>query len=231
MLKVETNIRRLAASLLLRAGERVRLHKEAPTNLRLGVRRASKGYGHRITRQCAVSPAIAVAWGDVGDDVAAAAAAGAGGFPEAWKAEGAAKAKAAPTDMYKSQHWSAAHPADPTATRERHHDSDGKSVDVVLLPEGPRSSPLGVVVASEDAAAVRAMEPPPGRSPKPSGVSGHGGSHSSAAEEALSEVVRLSMGMFDKICSSEERLDITLLSVGFAGFRSLGGSAQTGMAR
>lgn len=49
--------------------------------------------------------------------------------------------------------------------------------------------------------------------------------------EALSEVVRLAMTMFDKICSPGERLDITLLTVGFAGFRKLGGGAQAGMAR
>lgn len=51
------------------------------------------------------------------------------------------------------------------------------------------------------------------------------------AEEALSEVVRLAMVMFDKMVSPTEALDLTLISVGLAGFRGLGGGAQSGMTR
>lgn len=50
-------------------------------------------------------------------------------------------------------------------------------------------------------------------------------------EKALYEVVRLAMAMFDKMVSPRETLDLTLISVGFAGFRGLEGGAQSGMAR
>ncbi|CAM9856669.1 unnamed protein product [Scytosiphon promiscuus] len=39
------------------------------------------------------------------------------------------------------------------------------------------------------------------------------------------------MALFDKMVSPGDKLDFTLLSVGFAGFRGLGGGAQSGMSR
>lgn len=52
-----------------------------------------------------------------------------------------------------------------------------------------------------------------------------------AAEEALSEVVRLSMAMFDKMSPPGEKVNLTILTVGFASFRTLRGGTQSGMAR
>ncbi|CAM9856738.1 unnamed protein product, partial [Scytosiphon promiscuus] len=60
--QVEHHLRRLATPLLLRAGERARAHKEAPGILRFCFRRASKGYGSRVSRQCPVSSGVATAW-------------------------------------------------------------------------------------------------------------------------------------------------------------------------
>ncbi|CAN0426393.1 unnamed protein product, partial [Hapterophycus canaliculatus] len=63
--EVEHHLRRLATPLLLRAGERARAHREAPGILRFGFRRASKGYGSRVSRQCPVSSGVATAWAAV----------------------------------------------------------------------------------------------------------------------------------------------------------------------
>ncbi|CAM9091782.1 unnamed protein product [Ectocarpus sp. 6 AP-2014] len=147
--QVEHHVRRLAIPLLKRAGERARLHKEAPETLRFGFRRASKGYGVRVSRQCLVSSGVAAAF--------------------------------------------------------------------AVLP--PAAAAAGVTGAS--AAGTRA-----GQKQQP---------ETAATEAALSEAVRLVMALFDKMVHPEEEekgtLDLTLLSVGLAGFRGLGGGAQSGMAR
>ncbi|CAM9529991.1 unnamed protein product, partial [Ectocarpus sp. 12 AP-2014] len=145
--QVEHHVRRLAIPLLKRAGERARLHKEAPETLRFGFRRASKGYGARVSRQCPVSSGVAAAF--------------------------------------------------------------------AVLP--PAAGRAGVTGAS--AAGTRKQQQ----------------HETAAAEAALSEAVRLVMALFDKMVHPEEEekgtLDLTLLTVGLAGFRGLGGGAQSGMAR
>ncbi|CAN0054730.1 unnamed protein product, partial [Ectocarpus sp. 8 AP-2014] len=151
--QVEYHVRRLAIPLLKRAGERARLNKEAPETLRFGFRRASKGYGVRVSRQCPVSSGVAAAF--------------------------------------------------------------------AVLP--PAAAAAGVTGAS--AAGTRAGDGPPQKQQP----------ETAATEAALSEAVRLVMALFDKMVHPEEEekgtLDLTLLSVGLAGFRGLGGGAQSGMAR
>ncbi|CAN0430655.1 unnamed protein product, partial [Ectocarpus fasciculatus] len=146
--QVEHHVRRLAIPLLKRAGERAHLHKEAPETLRFGFRRASKGYGVRVSRQCPVSSGVAAAF-------------------------------------------------------------------AVLPPAAAGGA--GVTGASTDGTGMEEGDP------------------TAAAEAALSEAVRLVMALFDKMVYPEEeekgKLDLTLLSVGLAGFRGLGGGAQSGMAR
>lgn len=237
--KVEAHIRRLAAPLLLRVGERVRRYKEAPLSLRLGVRRASKGYGHRITRQCVVSSGVAAAWGMVREDVAVAAAAAAGGMPELWKSEGAAAARGSPVGDHRAPQWQPdadkASAAGAEARDQAKH-FEGSDTAVGDYPR-PRSSPVagstssvaGSVGPTYPLAAVVRWSPE--ISEKPAVQTQQQRDHGDAAGEALLEVIRLAMSMFDKIFSPEERLDITLLSVGFTGFRALGGSAQAGIAR
>ncbi|CBJ25858.1 conserved unknown protein [Ectocarpus siliculosus] len=145
--QVEHHVRRLAIPLLKRAGERARLHKEAPETLRFGFRRASKGYGVRVSRQCPVSSGVAAAF--------------------------------------------------------------------AVLPPAAAAA----VVTGASAAGTRQKQQP----------------ETAATEAALSEAVRLVMALFDKMVHPEEEekgtLDLTLLSVGLAGFRGLGGGAQSGMAR
>lgn len=183
-MQVELHARRLASPLLLRAGERVRLHKEAPETLRFGFRRASKGYGVRVSRQCAISSGVAAAWAAVAADraVAVAAAAAASGPETAEGTEGMEVA----------------------ATRR----SDASAT---AMTEASPMTPLRKGQGQEQQQ--------------------RRGQNGAAAEDALSEVVRLVISMFDKMVSPGEKLDLTLLSVGLAGFRSLGGAAQSGMAR
>lgn len=214
--KVERHVRRLAAPLLLRAGERVRLHSEAPATVRLGVRRASKGYGPRVTRQCAISSGVAAAWGAAGDDMVAAAAAEAGGLPATWKVAGAAAARAMPSGSVQTQeNWTEAVSGSANCNRGAAENRDAhcdtgraRSSDPAMAGSQASRGGMNSPCTPQQRARQRDM-----------------------AEEALTEVVRLSMGMFDKICPPEERLDITLLSVGFAGFRDMGGGAQTGITR
>ncbi|CAM9772561.1 unnamed protein product [Ectocarpus sp. 12 AP-2014] len=147
--QVEQHVRRLTIPLLKRAGERTRLYKEAPETLRFGFRRASKGYGARVSRQCPVSSGVAAAF-------------------------------------------------------------------AVLPPAAGRAGVTGASAAGTRAGQKQQHE-------------------TAAAEAALSEAVRLVMALFDKMVHPEEEekgtLDLTLLSVGLAGFRGLGGGAQSGMAR
>eukprot|EP00903_Cladosiphon_okamuranus_P018116 g16671.t1 len=180
--QVEHHARRLATPLLLRVGERVRLHKEAPDTLRFGFRRASKGYGVRVTRQCAISSGVAAAWAAVAEHAAVAESETSKGMDRGSGVEG----KGAPSNAA-----------------------------AVMTPAG--------------GAAVSPVAPLRGgrgqvwqERPEQNGA---------AAEEGLSEVVRLSMSLFDRMVSPGEKLDLTLLSVGFAGFRNLDGTAQSGMAR
>lgn len=222
---MEQQIKRLAAPLLLRAGERVRNHKEAPETLRLGVRRASKGYGHRVTRQCAISSGYAAAWGGVGEDVAAAAAANAGGLPASWKAIGATEAIATETSVGMGIRQGI--PRLTTGPEAENVSTDGgqASVDCECMSIGCRmqiqSQSSGHGEGSTEK--IRAV-------PMPSQIA-MSAQQGDRANEALSEVVRLAMVMFDKIIPAAEHMDITLLSVGLAGFRNLRGSAQTGITR
>lgn len=244
--KVERHVRRLASPLLLRARNRARLHKEAPDALRFGLRRASKGHGTRVSRQCAVSSWVVTAVGGTATSTPATAAvravgaeteglpkrpnevesgAGSGGAPPVTgvdtvlgvpngsassagggrAAEGHEAAKEGLGGQDIEGVFQEARPGAPT--RKRSPEATGRS------PAAEDGSPL-----SSGFSAASPTHPPP--SPL-----GHGD------DEALSEVVRLAMTMFDKICSPGERLDLTLLTVGFAGFRGLGGGAQSGMAR
>lgn len=187
-MQVEHHARRLATPLLLRAGERVRLHKEAPETLRFGFRRASKGYGVRVSRQCAISSGVAAAW--------AAVVAGAAAAEESETAEGTGAARGVEATDVRSDAAAAAATA-----------SGGVGVSPM--------TPL-----REEQAQEQRQERQQRRE-----------QNGAAAEGALSEVVRLVMSMFDKMASPGEKLDLTLLSVGFTGFRSLGGTAQSGMAR
>lgn len=194
--QVEHHARRLAAPLLRRAGERVRLHKEAPETLRFGFRRASKGYGVRVSRQCAVSSGVAAAWAAVpAGPAAAAATTTTGSGPK--RAEGAGRV---------------------TGTEAAEARSD--------------------TAVAEQVVSVGAEVSPSANPPRDEQEHQHEGrrqqqqqQNGEAAEEALSEVVRLVMSMFDKMVYPGEKLDLTLLSVGLAGFRDLGGTAQSGMAR
>lgn len=179
-MQVEHHARRLAAPLLLRVGERVRLHKEAPETLRFGFRRASKGHGVRVSRQCLVSSGVAAAWAAVGADAAT----------ESDAAEGTAGGGTQ---------------AEATGPRP-----DAAAAATATAPGGGGVSPMAPLEEQERQ---------------------RRGRNGAAAEEALSEVVRLVVSMFDKMVSPGEELDLTLLSVGFAGFRGLGGTAQSGMAR
>lgn len=244
--KVERHVRRLASPLLLRARDRARLHKEAPDALRFGLRRASKGHGTRVSRQCAVSSWVVTAVGGTATSTPATAAAvravgaeteglpkrpnevdsgaGSGGAPPVTGADTVlgvpnGSASSAGGGRAAEGHEAAkeglgvqdieggfreARPGAPT--RKRSPEATGRN------PAAEDGSPF-----SSGYSAASPTHPPP--SPL-----GHG-------DEALSEVVRLAMTMFDKICSPGEKLDLTLLTVGFAGFRSLGGGAQSGMAR
>lgn len=189
-MQVEHHVRRLATPLLLRAGERVRLHKEAPETLRFGFRRASKGYGVRVSRQCAISSGVTAAWVAVAANNAAAAVA-------------------------------AAEPEDAKGT---------EGVGGTAAADARRSDTAAAAAATASARAGAAPRTPLQEEKREEQQQrrGHSGA---AAEEALSEVVRLVMSMFDKMVSPGEKLDLTLLSVGFAGFRRLRGTAQSGMAR
>lgn len=232
--KVERHIKRLTAPLLLRAGERVRNYKEAPETLRLGVRRASKGYGHRITRQCAISSGFAAAWGAVGEDVAAAAAANAGGLPASWKAVGAAEAIATETPVGVGVRQSIPMQTTGPEAETKSTDSGQTSVDCGRMPIGcstqtqSQKSVDGKREASPGHGDGSTEKMHATSTPSQIAISAQ---QSDRANEALSEVVRLAMVMFDKIIPAGEHMDITLLSVGLAGFRNLCGSAQTGIAR
>lgn len=290
---MERHIKRLSAPLLLRAGERVQNHKEAPETLRVGVRRASKGYGHRVTRQCAISSRIAVAWGAVEQDVAAAAAAEAGGLPASWKRAGAAEAVASrgmristPTAVLvdssndppigNSSGNQYSHEAEHSEGQRNNGEAEGSEPknSRSVLQEHQMDAEQGSLASdvqtqsrkiTDDVSEAGERQREEGRSddhhdgvpkswtsstlssrahvgsdglPSPSTTSGSlSGTPQSreqqenSAIEALLEVVRLAMHMFDKICPPGEQLNITLLSVGFANFRNLGGSSQTGIAR
>lgn len=184
-LQVEHHARRLAIPLLLRVGERVRLHKEAPDTLRFGFRRASKGYGVRVTRQCAISSGVAAAWAAV---AAGEGAAGVAGSDTAEEVEGGSGVEA--------------------------KDAPSNAVAVTTAAGGAGVSPVPPLQGEQGQEQQRRRQ-----------------QNGAAAEEGLSEVVRLVMSLFDKMVSPGEKLDLTLLSVGFAGFRSLGGTAQSGMVR
>lgn len=192
--QVEHHIRRLATPLLLRAGERARLHKEAPETLRFGFRRASKGYGVRVSRQCVISSGVAAAWAAVA---------------------GAAVPVAVETE----------------ATR-------GTGLRAVASSAGLGGSPA----TTAPSVRVEHEQEPEQQQQQQRQQNHHHHYHqqllqqqqeknNGEAGEALSEMVRLAMVMFDNMVSPTEALDLTLLSVGLAGFRGLGGGAQSGMAR
>lgn len=227
--QVEAHVRRLAAPLLLRAGERVRSHREAPSSLRFSLRRASKGYGHRVSRQCPISGRISEAWGAVGEGVAAAAAAAAGGMPQAWKAAGAAAARRQPI---RSPQGRDQRPRAPLTGKVAGEAAGRGSCteDAGVSSSGSAGTGGSADVGFADALASTGPSAPSVPS-SPSLPTTRRGLRHDAAGEALAEVVKLAMGMFDKICTPGERLDITLLSVGLAGFRELGGGSQTGMTR
>lgn len=242
--KVERHIRRLAAPLLLRAGERVRSHKESPETLRLGVRRASKGYGHRVTRQCAISSGFAAAWGLVGEDVAAAAAAEAGGLPASWKAMGAAEAVATGARIYEEiRRDDLVQTSDPELL-DVPNNSEHRLVDGAQDLSGGHTQSQSQKSISDTSAShggtveessLRNCDRLTGEKRKSVTLSAASeasrSQHGDRALDALSEVVRLAMIMFDKIVPPGENMDITLLSVGLASFSPLRGSAQTGIAR
>lgn len=208
---MEHHVRRLAIPLLKRAGERARLHKEAPAILRFGFRRASKGYGVRVSRQCPVSSGVAAfavlppAAGGAGVTGASAAGnrAGDGGPVEspAMMTTGAAAAGTAAAEARSAMLMTGA--AEGTVT----------AAAAVAVPMGSpttTATPLLPLLQQKQQ------------------------HETAAAEAALSEAVRLVMALFDKMVHPEEEkgtLDLTLLSVGLAGFRGLGGGAQSGMAR
>lgn len=243
-------MRRLSAALLVRAGERVRLHQEAPEILRVSFRRACKGYGSRVSRQCPISGGFAAAWGAVGD----AAESRAGG----------SRLRSSESRSLTSVSGSVLSSAcDSDSTTEVFIDRAINPPPVMVgMKESPRAAPTGysrgpvdirsrVVHRGVGPASVTKCLPeneknparPPATPTTPRVLKAGGGAtweipsakqrehRRAAAEEALFEVVRLAMGMFDKMCSPRERLDLTLLSVGLTGFRGLGGVAQAGIAK
>ena len=253
-------MRRLTAALLLRAGERVRLHRETPEILRVSFRRASKGYGSRVSRQCAISGGFAAAWGSAGDTAAGlTAATRAGGsrtrskeyvslstFPGP-RASGSGGCNGATAEGLKEEGSSSFTGAGPAGENVRAVGLRGENQELVggnsplardvldgaledtsanvtprigILPScssSVSSQPLLRLPEASNSQAARGIPSAQRRGP--------------AAEEALSEVVRLAMTMFDKMCSPGEKLDVMLLSVGLGRFRSLGGVSQSGIAK
>lgn len=206
----------------------MRLHKEAPETLRFGFRRASKGHGTRITRQCAVSSGVAAAWAAAGGDTAAAVAAGGDRLPNTQKEAGSAVGETAVTPVDRARMTPAnVSPTESDAARRSGSADDEPVGHGSWVPEeGRRHDATGLA----GTALSRCTSPPVSRNAEALG-SASPGKPDQQAREALSEVVRMSMAMFDKMCERGEKLDLTLLSVGFAGFRSMGGGAQAGMAR
>ncbi|CAB1104012.1 unnamed protein product [Ectocarpus sp. CCAP 1310/34] len=213
--QVEHHVRRLAIPLLKRAGERARLHKEAPETLRFGFRRASKGYGVRVSRQCPVSSGVAVAFA-----VLPPAAGGA-------RVTGASAAGTRAGD--------GGHVESPMMMTTR-----AAAVGTVAAEARSAMVMTGAAEGTATAAAAAAAAEPMGSpttaaSPLLPLLQQKHQHETAAAEAALSEAVRLVMALFDKMVHPEEEekgtLDLTLLSVGLAGFRGLRGGAQSGMAR
>lgn len=254
----------------------MRLHKESPEILRFGFRRAGKGYGGRVSRQCTISGGFAAAWGAAGDAAGAAVAAGACGLQEKGSCSGLSAGTPAGGDP----------PAGDDSRVDGGNDDDDAGAAGLALEEGS-ASPVdvrgrafreegfvgapdvsrsdggggGLGVGQSGDSQRRALRSPMARtlgepgvkcifqemekatvrlaSSPPAPIPGMvvtpsqrlRNERQGAAEEALSEVVRLVMGMFDSMCSPGENIDMTLLSVGLAGFRSLGGGAQAGIAR
>lgn len=248
--KVELHIRRLSAALLIRAGERVRLHQEAPEILRVSIRRASKGYGRRVSRQCPISGGFAAAWGAAGD----VAESRAGGSPPR-------SSESRSLTAVSGSVLSSACQSD-SATDVLTHQAINP-LPAMVGKESPRAAPTGygqgpvdirpgIVHGGVGAASITkclrenenkttACLPATPTTPRARNTGSGAPSEilsakqreyrRAAAEEALHEVVRLAMGMVDKICSPRERLDLTLLSVGLTGFRGLGGVTQAGISR
>lgn len=239
---MEHHVRRLASPLLLRARDRARLHKEAPDTLRFGLRRASKGYGTRVSRQCAVSSWVVTAVGASANPTPAtgAAAAETEGLPKITNEAGlGAGNRVVPpvtgVDTFLGVPNGLASPAEGGRAAEGHGAAKeklrGQEIEGVF-----REARSGAPARKRSPGATGRSPAAEDRGPLSSGYSAASPTHPSPSplghrDEALSEVVRLAMTMFDKICSPEERLDLTLLTVGFAGFRSLGGGAQAGMVR
>lgn len=216
---MEHHVRRLAIPLLKRAGERARLHKEAPETLRFGFRRASKGYGVRVSRQCPVSSGVAAAFAVLPPP--AAGGAGVTGASAAGTRVEEGGPVESPVMMMTGGAVAAGAAAAGTAAAEAR-------------------SPMVMTGAAEGTATAAAVVAVPTESPTTTGtpllpLQQKQQHETAAAEAALSEAVRLVMALFDKMVHPEEeekgKLDLTLLSVGLAGFRGLGGGAQSGMAR
>lgn len=247
--KVELHIRRLSTALLFRAGERVRLHQEAPEILRVSLRRASKGYGSRVSRQCPISGGFAAAWGAARDVVESRA----GGSR-------LSSSESRSLTAVSGSLLSSACESD-SATELLTHQTINP-LPTMVEKESPRAGPTGygqgpidirrgIVHRGVGATGVTKCLPESKKNtarlsatPTTPRVLDVGGGaplevlsakqrehRRAASEEALHEVVRLAMGMVDKMCSPRERLDLTLLSVGLTGFRGLGGVTQAGIAR
>lgn len=233
----------MASPLLLRARDRARLHKEAPYALRFGLRRASKGHGTRVSRQCAVSSWVVTAVGASANPTPATGAATAAeteGLPKrANEAKLGARNRGVPpvtgVDTFLGNPNDSASPAESGRAVEGH----GASKEELGGQEaegGFREARSGAPARKRSPGAMGRSPVAEDRGPLSWGYSVASRTHPSPSplghgDEALSEVIRLAMTMFDKICPPGERLDLTLLTVGFARFRSLGGGAQAGMVR